>query len=85
LPNEFKDEEEIGVVLSASDSSGRKGSQTEQIRFNNNQRLRVETDKTIYRPGEPINAVITASGDEETVVADLAALPSTSNSAPASA
>ena len=72
VPKEFGDEEEIGVVLSASDSSGRKGTETEQIRFNNNRRVRVETDKTIYRPGEPINAVITASGDEETVIADLA-------------
>jgi len=72
FPKEFKDEDEIGVVLSASDSSGRKGSETEEIRFDNDPRVRVETDKTIYRPGEPINAVITASGDEETVIADLA-------------
>lgn len=71
FPQEFKDEDEIGVVLSASDSSGRKGTETEQIRFNNNARVRIETDKTIYRPGEPINAVIAASGVEE-VVADLA-------------
>jgi hypothetical protein len=72
LPKEFEDETEIGVVLSATDSRGRKGSETEGIYFNNDRRVRVETDKTIYRAGEPVNAVITAAGNEDTVIVDLA-------------
>jgi len=72
LPKEFKDTNEVDVVLSASDSNGRKGSGTEEFRFDDDPHVRVETDKTIYRPGEPVNAVITASGSEETLVVDLA-------------
>ena len=34
--------------------------------------MRIETDKTIYRSGDPVNAVITASGTEEAVIVDLA-------------
>jgi hypothetical protein len=73
LPKEFKDINKVDVVLSASDPHGRKGSGTEEFRFDDDPHVRVETDKTIYRPGEPVNAVITASGLQETLVVDLAA------------
>ena len=72
LPKEFEEPDEIDVVLSASDSRGRKGSETQEIRFDNDPRVRIDTNKAIYRPGEPVNAVITASGNEEAVVVDLA-------------
>lgn len=72
LPGEFKETDGIDVVLSASDSRGRKGSGTEEFRFDDEQSVRVETDKTIYAPGDPINAVITASRPDETVTVDLA-------------
>ncbi|HEX7332006.1 MAG TPA: alpha-2-macroglobulin family protein [Pyrinomonadaceae bacterium] len=71
LPKELEDESEIDVVVSASDSRGRKGTETEELYFNNEPRVRVETAKTIYRPGEPVTAVITSSGPEETVIVDL--------------
>ncbi|HKR13850.1 MAG TPA: alpha-2-macroglobulin family protein [Pyrinomonadaceae bacterium] len=71
LPKDFEDKNEVGVVLSAMDSSGRKGSDTEEFRFDDDPGVRVETDKTIYRPGEPVNAVITAPGVEGTIVVDL--------------
>ena len=72
LPKDFEDTNEVDVILSASDSSGRKGSGTEELHLDDDPGVRVETDKTIYRPGEPINAVITATGTEETIVVDLA-------------
>ena len=72
LPKEFEDANEVDIVLSASDSSGRKGKGTEEFHFTDEPRVRVETDKTIYRPGEPVNAVITARGIDESVVVDLA-------------
>ena len=72
LPKELADRSRLEVVLSASDSNGRKGSETENFYLDSEQRVRVETDKTIYRPGEPISAVITASGRDEAVVVDVA-------------
>lgn len=72
LPKEFKGTKEIEVVLSASDSSGRKGSDTEEFYFTNIPQVRVDTERTIYRPGEPVTAVITASGPDESLVVDLA-------------
>ena len=72
LPKEFEDERDIDVVLSASDSSGKKRSNTEDINLDGDRHLRVETPKTIYRRGEPISAEIIGTEPEETVVVDLA-------------
>lgn len=72
LPDDFKDDDSLDVILSASDSNGRKGSGEENFYFDDDPHVRVETDKAIYRPGESINAVITTSGIEETLVVDLA-------------
>ncbi len=72
LPKEFEDEDEVYTVLSASDSRGRKGSEKEDLRLDDEPRVRIETTKTIYRAGEPINAVITATDPVEAVVVDLA-------------
>ena len=72
LPKELEDASEIDVVLSATDSRGRKGSATEEFHFDDDPMVRVETDKTIYRAGEPINAVVTAAGTEEKIIVDLA-------------
>jgi hypothetical protein len=72
MPKEFDDTNTVDVVVSASDSSGRKGSATEELRFDDDPRVLVETDKTVYRPGEPINAVIRGNDQVTTVVVDLA-------------
>jgi hypothetical protein len=74
VPKDF-DTDELEIVLSASDSSGRKGSATEELRLDEDPRVRVETNKTIYRPGEAVTAFITAtSAVDETMVVDLAGL-----------
>ena len=72
LPKEFENANDIDVVLSGSDSSGRKGSGKEEFHFDDVSRVRVETDKTIYRSGEPINAVITATDVDEPILVDVA-------------
>ena len=72
LPNAFADADEVDVVLSASDSRGRKGSGSQDLRLDDAPTVRVETDKTIYRRGEPITALITASGTGDNVIVDLA-------------
>ena len=72
LPKEFDEANRVDVVVSASDSSGRKGSGKEELRFDDDPRVLVETDKTVYRPGEPINAVITGNDQVTTVIVDIA-------------
>ena len=74
LPNELEEEEEIRVLLSATDSRGGKGSASDTFRFDDDDEaaVRVDTDKAIYRPGEAINAVITTNTAEEAMVVDLA-------------
>ena len=72
FPKDIEDTDSIDVILTASDSRGRKGSETKEFRFDDDARVRVDTEKTIYRPGEPIKAVITSSGSEETVIVDVA-------------
>jgi hypothetical protein len=73
LPKEFERTNQMNIVVSATDSSGRKGSDTEELRVEDDPRVIVETEKTIYRPGEPINAVITSTSEAESLVVDLAA------------
>ncbi|HEX6044068.1 MAG TPA: alpha-2-macroglobulin family protein, partial [Pyrinomonadaceae bacterium] len=74
LPKELANMTYVGVSLSASDSNGRKGANTEKFHLDNDRHVRVETDKTIYRPGEAIKAVITVTQrqPEERVIVDLA-------------
>src|SRR6185369_6908789 len=72
LPKDFDDRDSLDVLLSATDSGGRKGSGKQDFYLNDNPRVSVETDKAIYRPGEPINATITANGVDEPLVVDLA-------------
>ena len=71
LPRDLEDESEANLAISAVDSKGRKGSDTEEVALLD-ETLRVETDKTLYRRGEPITALITAAMPDQTVVVDLA-------------
>ena len=73
LPSELADESEVDLVVSAVDSKGRKGSKTETISFDDDdeQVVRVETDKALYRSGEPITAFVSSSAREQNVVVDL--------------
>lgn len=73
LPLEFADESDMKLVISAGDSKGRKGSRTETVTFDddNEEAVRVETNKALYRSGEPITAYVTSSVPEQNVVVDL--------------
>ena len=73
LPSELEDASEVELVVSAVDSRGLKGSKKEQISFGNEgkETVRVETEKALYRSGEPITAFVTSSVPEQTVVVDL--------------
>jgi hypothetical protein len=72
LPREFRELGTVDLIVSAVDSSGRKGTKEENISLSDDPEIQVETDKTIYRPGEPINATVTSSVSDQTLFVDLA-------------
>ena len=72
LPRELEGESDVNLAISAVDANGRKGSDIERLSFTDTKTVRVETDKTLYRRGEPITAFISATIPDETVVVDLA-------------
>ncbi|HKG78394.1 MAG TPA: alpha-2-macroglobulin family protein [Pyrinomonadaceae bacterium] len=72
LPREFENEREINLVVSAVDSRGRTGSKTQELSLVDDETVLVETDKSLYRTGEPIVALITSSSPNQTAVVDIA-------------
>ncbi|HXC71592.1 MAG TPA: MG2 domain-containing protein [Pyrinomonadaceae bacterium] len=72
LPRDFEGESDVNLAISAVDPRGRKGSETEELDLVTDDTLRVETDKTLYRRGEPVTAFITSTVQDQTVVVDLA-------------
>ncbi len=72
LPSQFSDESGLALVISAADSRGLAGTKTKEFSNTDTERILVETDKTLYRQGEPITAVITSTLKNEKIVVDLA-------------
>lgn len=73
LPPEFEHDANASLVVSAVDARGRKGSRTEDVSLDDSEMVRVETDKTFYRAGEPVTAFITSSVPEKrTIIGELA-------------
>ncbi len=63
---------EVELEMVAQDSRGRRGQRKEAFRFDEDENeVRVETDKSLYRPGEGIVASITSSVDNLTAVVDV--------------
>jgi len=72
LPRELKELGNVALRISAVDNSGRKGTKEENISLSDDPNIDVETDKTIYRSGEPINAMVTSNVSDQTLFVDLA-------------
>jgi len=72
LAREFENRYETNLVVSAVDSQGQKGTNTQDLSLDDGPMISVETDKALYRAGEPINVFITSSTPDKTVVVDLA-------------
>lgn len=72
LPGEFRELGNVDLIVSAVDANGRKGTKAENISLTDDPEIQVETDKAIYRPGEPINAVLTSSVPDQTLFVDVA-------------
>jgi len=71
IPRDFEKEDEIQLMVSATDSNGRKGKHTEELRVDDDQMTSVDTGKTLYRAGEPIIVSITSTVPDETVFVEL--------------
>lgn len=70
-PAELAGDTNVDLLVSAIDSEGRLGSEKVELSLDDQQTVLVETDKALYRNGEPIIARITSSTPDETVVVDL--------------
>src|SRR5262249_21392573 len=71
IPREFEQEDNIDLKFSATDFRGHTGKDSEDIDLDRTYMAYVETDKTLYRAGEPITASITSSASDETLLVDL--------------
>ena len=71
LPNDFVKEDQIELTASATDSNGRTGKHSEELRLDDDQMTSVETGKTLYRAGEPIDVSVTSTVPNETVLVEL--------------
>ncbi|HYE75105.1 MAG TPA: hypothetical protein VEF04_17320, partial [Blastocatellia bacterium] len=70
---ENEDEDaEIKLGLKATGQNGKLGSHTDNTHWEQKPLIRVETDKSLYRPGEPIRAVITSNVPNLRVLVDIA-------------
>jgi hypothetical protein len=72
VPREFRDLGSVYVNVAAVDAHGREGSRESEVSLTDSPEIQVETDKTIYRAGEPINAVLSSSIPDQTVFVDVA-------------
>ena len=64
---------DIELKIVASDARGKTGSAKEEIALDDDEKeVRVETDKSLYRPGEPVSVSITSSMPDVSVVVDVA-------------
>ena len=72
LPRAFKDLGTVYLNLSAVDAKGRKGSKEDDVSLSDDSEIEIETDKTIYSPGEPIHAVVTSNILDQTFFIDVA-------------
>ena len=61
---------DLNLLLTATDAKGLTGSAEREIDFDDDPALRVETDKTIYRKGEPVRVSIISSEKQGAVLLD---------------
>ena len=58
--------------FSARDHAGRRGHTSESVWYASSDLIRVETNKALYKPGEPIEVQVTATGQPSTIFIDVA-------------
>ena len=71
LPSMY-DDDDIELEIAVRDSRGRNGIHIEELRMDEDEdSVRVETDKSLYRPGEPVVASITSTVSNLRAVVDV--------------
>jgi A-macroglobulin TED domain/Alpha-2-macroglobulin family/MG2 domain/Carboxypeptidase regulatory-like domain/A-macroglobulin receptor binding domain/Macroglobulin domain MG3 len=71
-PKDPGDEDgEVSLMLRARDGQGGAGQHTETLSFDDQPVVRVETDKSLYRDGDPIRAEIVASRPDLVLTVDV--------------
>jgi hypothetical protein len=71
LPSRFL-QDDLELAINARDGRGRKGSHEQNFYFDEDEdEVRVETDKSLYRPGEPIVVSITSTVSNLRAVVDV--------------
>jgi hypothetical protein len=71
-PRRAQDNNKIELQFAARDDKGLAGRHTEEFYPTDKTVVRVNTDKALYRPGEPVKVAITANVPELKVVVDVA-------------
>jgi uncharacterized protein YfaS (alpha-2-macroglobulin family) len=71
VPRDLRDQDDLDLVVSVRDAKGQRGSRTQSLSIDDEDALALETEKTIYKAGEPINAVITSSSRDLAVLVDV--------------
>ncbi|MFL6212066.1 MAG: MG2 domain-containing protein [Pyrinomonadaceae bacterium] len=71
-PRREQDNNRVELQFAARDEKGSTGRHTEEFYPTDETVVRVNTDKALYRPGEPVKVVITANVPELKVVVDVA-------------
>ena len=71
LPEDFRNDGDLTLNFFATDSRGKTGKHAEGFYLRDQPALRVETDKTLYRKGEPIAITLTSSEREMTTLLEV--------------
>ncbi|MEA2203237.1 MAG: hypothetical protein QOE77_13 [Blastocatellia bacterium] len=68
---EREEQNKVELILRASDRSGATGTHTESMSLGDGPAIRVETNKALYRDGEPVHATILASQPDLGLTVDV--------------
>jgi hypothetical protein len=72
IAEQEEDGREMTLTFAARDRRGKVGYYDQEFRVSRETAIRVETDKTLYRAGDPIKVWITANKPELTIILDVA-------------
>lgn len=72
IPHAAEDRDDVTLNFSATDDKGRTGSYSERFYMRDQPALRVETDKSLYRIGEPVEVTLTSSESNAHIVLEVA-------------
>ena len=72
LSEEFVDGHSVQLKVRATDAAGRSGSERQRFYLDDDARVFADTDKSLYRAGEPIVVSITSDLPDQTLVVEVA-------------